>query len=99
MLRTGVQQIEAHNQNKKNKSKRDRDRDRDKQRDANTPGGSTGSTKVLPKMGYGKAADYWSLGIMIYEMLGGSPTFRGTDLRHTYQRILYADLEFVPADR
>eukprot|EP01035_Chromulina_nebulosa_P028811 gene28811-38093_t len=36
-------------------------------------------------MGYGKAADWWSLGIMIYEMLAGLPAFRGTDLRQTYQ--------------
>ncbi len=36
---------------------------------------------------------------MIYEMLSGVPTFRGSDLRQTYQRILYADLEFVPEER
>ena len=54
------------------------------------------SSKEAGNIGYGKAADWWSLGIMIYEMLGGTPTFRGSDLRQTYQRVLYADLVFVP---
>lgn len=56
-------------------------------------------TARLGHIGYGKAADWWSLGIMIYEMIGGKPTFRGADLRETYQKILYAKLEFVPEER
>jgi hypothetical protein len=48
--------------------------------------GSSSKNKLPPKIGYGKAADWWSLGIMIYEMLSGTPTFRGTDLRQTYQK-------------
>ncbi|KAJ1435240.1 kinase-like domain-containing protein [Ochromonadaceae sp. CCMP2298] len=84
VLKTGVQQIEAHNRERAN------------------AGGKRGAAKdkAPPKtMGYGKAADWWSLGIMIYEMLSGTPTFRGSDLRQTYQKILYADLEFVPEER
>jgi serine/threonine protein kinase len=49
-------------------------------------------------MGYGKAADWWSVGVMIYEMLGGTPPFRGADLRQTYQNVLFADLKFSPAE-
>lgn len=76
VLKTGVQQIEAHNRERNNL----------------LPGGkkmaarSSGSSRLPPKMGYGKAADWWSLGIMIYEMLSGTPTFRGADLRQTYQK-------------
>lgn len=36
--------------------------------------------------GYGKAVDWWSLGVVIYEMLGGMPPFQGSDLRDTYKR-------------
>ncbi len=85
VLKTGVQQIEAHN----------------RERHANAGGGDRGgghkgkspqqkggtvNPRLPPKMGYGKAADWWSLGIMIYEMLSGTPTFRGADLRQTYQK-------------
>ena len=55
-------------------------------------------SKYHPSIGYGRAADWWSLGVMIYEMLSGTPAFRGTDLRQTYQRVLFADLEFRPEE-
>lgn len=45
--------------------------------------------------GYGMAADWWSVGVMIYEMLCGYPTFRGADLRQTYQKVLYGDVLFA----
>ena len=44
------------------------------------------SKKSSANVGYGKAADWWSLGVMIFEMIGGTPAFRGTDLRETYQK-------------
>ena len=44
------------------------------------------------------AADWWSVGVMIFEMLGGLPTFRGKDLRQTYQKVLYADVVFSPEE-
>jgi len=91
VLKTGVQQIEQHN------------RDRGAGGNGKRAGGGGGKDKGMPppskSMGYGKAADWWSLGIMIYEMLCGTPAFRGSDLRQTYQKILYADLEFVPEER
>lgn len=55
-------------------------------------------SKSHPVIGYGRAADWWSLGVMIYEMLSGTPAFRGADLRQTYQRVLFADLEFRPEE-
>ncbi len=36
---------------------------------------------------------------MIYEMLSGMPTFRGADLRQTYQKVLYADVTFKPEEK
>lgn len=44
---------------------------------------------------YGMAADWWSIGVMIYEMLCGYPTFRGADLKQTYQKVLYGDVQFT----
>lgn len=88
VLRTGVQQIEAHNRARANGKKKKL------KKPVEDP-----TASLSPHIGYGKAADWWSLGIMIYEMLAGKPTFRGTDLRETYQRILYAKLEFTPEDR
>lgn len=124
VLRTGVQQIEAHNrqkalknnkretstanknaQNKKFTSKRSTGSSNsptpsNQSSNPNANGSSSsGDVRVPSHIGYGKAADWWSLGIMIYEMLCGKPTFRGNDLRETYQRILYSKLEFIPEDR
>ena len=52
------------------------------------------SDKALRSIGYGKAADWWSLGVMMYEMLHGRPPFRGGDLRETYKNVLFGELKF-----
>lgn len=80
VLKTGVQQIEAHNRERNNANAGGTGG----KKSPTKTGGSSG--RMPPKMGYGKAADWWSLGIMIYEMLSGTPTFRGADLRQTYQK-------------
>jgi hypothetical protein len=78
VLRTGVQQIEAHNREKAMRAKNG------KKKSANLA--RREDDFALGNIGYGKAADWWSLGIMIYEMIAGKPTFRGSDLRETYQK-------------
>lgn len=84
VLRTGVQQIEAHNREKAMRAKHG------KRYKANNTATNLNKKEeeglAVASMGYGKAADWWSLGIMIYEMLAGKPTFRGQDLRETYQK-------------
>ena len=86
VLRTGVQQIEAHNREKALRAKHGK-----KYKGGNNANTAANNKKeedgfAVSNIGYGKAADWWSLGIMIYEMLAGKPTFRGQDLRETYQK-------------
>lgn len=83
VLKTGVQQIEAHNRERNNAAGGGGGGGGGKK---SPQKGGTVNPRLPPKMGYGKAADWWSLGIMIYEMLSGTPTFRGADLRQTYQK-------------
>ena len=83
VLRTGVQQIEAHNREKAMRAKHGK---RYKGNLAHEGPRKEEGGLALATIGYGKAADWWSLGIMIYEMLAGKPTFRGQDLRETYQK-------------
>ena len=85
VLRTGVYQIEKKRQSSDYNAKTGYKNKRSKEPDDEN-------------YGYGKAADWWSLGIMIYEMLSGTPAFRGADLRQTYQKVLFSELEFKPID-
>ena len=85
VLRTGVYQIEKKRQSSDYNAKTGYRNKRSKEPDDEN-------------YGYGKAADWWSLGIMIYEMLSGTPAFRGADLRQTYQKVLFSELEFKPVD-
>ncbi len=41
-------------------------------------------------------ADIWSLGVLMYEFLVGSPPFEAEGYRATYRRISNVDLKFPP---
>jgi len=50
--------------------------------------------EILLRRGYGKAVDYWSLGMVIYEMLVGLPPWYSQDRTKLFKRIQHAPLEF-----
>ena len=54
--------------------------------------------EVIKGEGHGRGVDWWSLGTMIYEMLGGLPPFYSENFNVMYERILRAPLEFRPAE-
>ena len=43
---------------------------------------------------YWQAVDWWSLGILIYEMLFGLPPFYNRNTRLAYEKLLTKELEF-----
>jgi len=52
--------------------------------------------EIIKSAGHGRGVDWWSLGTMIYEMLGGLPPFYSDNVNIMYDRILRAPLEFKP---
>ena len=46
--------------------------------------------EILRKVPYGKSVDWWSLGILIYEMINGLPPFYDANRKLMYHRILTA---------
>eukprot|EP00494_Astrolonche_serrata_P030119 UN30386 len=50
--------------------------------------------EVIRQEGYGKAVDWWALGVLIYEMLTGLPPFYNKNLRDMYDAILHQPLKF-----
>lgn len=53
--------------------------------------------ELIRRMPYGKAVDYWSLGIMLYEMLAGSTPFYHTNRKRNFENIVRMPLRF-PSD-
>ena len=50
--------------------------------------------EVIKNEGHGKSADWWALGILIYEMLIGTPPFYDNSPMKIYEKILEGDLFF-----
>ena len=53
------------------------------------------SPEMISNQGHGKAVDWWSLGILMYEMLFGQPPFYSIDIERTYDLILNAEVNII----
>ncbi|KAJ3203458.1 camp-dependent protein kinase catalytic subunit [Entophlyctis luteolus] len=50
--------------------------------------------EIIQSKGYGKAVDWWALGVLIYEMLAGHPPFYDEDHFKLYEKILQCKPKF-----
>eukprot|EP00455_Lapot_gusevi_P041130 TRINITY_DN473_c0_g1_i13.p1 TRINITY_DN473_c0_g1~~TRINITY_DN473_c0_g1_i13.p1 ORF type:complete len:798 (+),score=264.44 TRINITY_DN473_c0_g1_i13:86-2395(+) len=50
--------------------------------------------EVVCGQGHGKAVDWWTLGVFVYEMLVGEPPFFDEEIMQTYQKIISVSIEF-----
>ncbi|KAG7440440.1 Pkinase-domain-containing protein [Guyanagaster necrorhizus] len=52
--------------------------------------------ELLESQGYTKTVDWWTLGVLLYEMMTGLPPFYDDNVNTMYQRILTDPLHFPP---
>jgi serine/threonine protein kinase len=52
--------------------------------------------EIVSNHGHGKAVDWWSLGILLYELTVGIPPFYSQNVHEMYQLIKNAPLRFPP---
>ncbi|KAG2004635.1 AGC/Akt protein kinase [Coprinopsis cinerea AmutBmut pab1-1] len=52
--------------------------------------------ELLESHGYTKTVDWWTLGVLLYEMMTGLPPFYDENVNTMYQRILSDPLQFPP---
>ncbi|KAG0245084.1 camp-dependent protein kinase catalytic subunit [Actinomortierella wolfii] len=50
--------------------------------------------EVIKSRGYGKAADWWSFGVFVFEMLAGYPPFYDDDLFRMCQKIVDGEMKY-----
>ncbi|KAI7880284.1 kinase-like domain-containing protein [Mucor mucedo] len=50
--------------------------------------------EVIKGCGHTSSVDWWTLGILIYEMLFGTTPFKGSGRNETFSRILHCDVQF-----
>ncbi|KAI9302885.1 kinase-like domain-containing protein [Cunninghamella echinulata] len=52
--------------------------------------------EIIQSKGYGMAVDWWSLGILIFEMLAGHPPFYDEDHLKLYEKIIQGKIKWPP---
>ncbi|XP_007552925.1 cGMP-dependent protein kinase 2 [Poecilia formosa] len=52
--------------------------------------------EIIKNQGHDFAVDFWSLGILIFELLVGSPPFSSSEPQKIYSKILDGELKFPP---
>jgi serine/threonine protein kinase len=50
--------------------------------------------EVVSGQGHGKGVDWWTLGVLVYEMLASYPPFYDEDPMRTYAKIMRGELHF-----
>ena len=52
--------------------------------------------EMLNRAGHGRAADWWSFGVIVYEMLTGLPAFYHKDRAKMYENIKHGEIKMQP---